>query len=113
MVIDGATTLDPGANATVTSFFDGSNAHLSFGLPHGLDGTNGNAGGPGPKGDQADPGEVTAQQLTDALNNALAGTARNSASLAAYPGTFSDPPTQAEMQAFAACVEAMGAPLLR
>jgi hypothetical protein len=56
---------------------------------------------------------VTAQQLTDALNAALAGTARNPTSLGAYPGTFSDPPTQSEMQSFAAYVESFRLAMVR
>ncbi|MBI5688136.1 MAG: hypothetical protein HZC54_23940 [Verrucomicrobia bacterium] len=46
-------------------------------------------------------GEVTAQQLNDTVNTAIAGTARNpSASIGPFTGDFSDPPTQGEMRAF-------------
>ena len=45
--------------------------------------------------------------MTGAIDNAFAQTARNPATFAAFTGTFSDPPTQAEMQAFAAYVESM------
>jgi len=51
---------------------------------------------------------VTNQQLSDAVNNAIGGTARNlNGVFGAYLGTFSDPPTQAEMQDYVAYVEAM------
>ncbi len=45
--------------------------------------------------------------MIGAIHNAFAQTARNPAHLRPFSGTFSDPPTQAEMQAFAAYVEAM------
>jgi hypothetical protein len=42
------------------------------------------------------PGEVPNQQLTEAI----AGMARNPASIGPFTGDFSDPPTQSEMRAF-------------
>ena len=50
---------------------------------------------------------------TAALDAAIAGTAQNPAGIAPYAGGFSDPPTQAEMQAFAAYVETLRAALVR
>src|ERR1041385_5209879 len=87
-VVDGVTTLDPGEAATVAASFDGSNVHFSFGIPRGQEGP------------QGQPGEVT-QAAHDAD---IAGTARNPSGISAYAGSFSDPPTQAEMQDFAAYV---------
>ena len=63
-VVDGTTTLDPGVAASVGVFFDGTDVHFSFSIPRGNEGLQGL---PGPTG------EVTSQQLTDAI----AGTARN------------------------------------
>ncbi|MEQ1861732.1 MAG: hypothetical protein ABMA13_17575 [Chthoniobacteraceae bacterium] len=85
-IVDGVSTLNPGEAAFVNVSFDGSNVHFSFGIPLGAQGV---------------PGEVSAQQLTDAV----ATTAKNPASFPAFTGTFSDPVTQAEMQNFAAYVE--------
>ena len=72
-------------------------------------GPQGPQGDPGPPGPQGAAGEVTAQQLADAI----AGTARNPNATGPFGGGFSDPPTQAEMQAFAAYVETLRASLLR
>ena len=55
------------------------------------------------------PGEVTAATLA----TAIASTAQNPTALAPFPGIFSDPPTQAEMNAFAAYVETLCAALIR
>ena len=63
----------------------------------------------GPQGPAGPPGEVTVQQLDDAI----AGTARNSDGVGPYGGSFSDPPTQAELQAFAAYVETLRVALVR
>ena len=96
-VVDGVTTLDPGLNATVATSFDGANVHFSFGIPRGQEGP------------QGAPGEVTQA----ALDGAIAGTARNPNGIGAYGGSFSDPPTQAEMQDFATYVEILRAALVR
>ncbi len=85
-VVDGVTTLEPGEPATVDVSFDGTDVHFAYGIPRGNDGP---------------PGEVT----TAALDAAIAGTAVNPAALGPWTGSFSDPPTQAEMQDFAAWVE--------
>ena len=54
-------------------------------------------------------GSVTPQNLDDAI----ATTARNPNAIGPFAGTFSDPPTQAEMVAFAAHVETLRAALVR
>ena len=102
-VVDAVNTAPPGSNAAVSVSFDGTNVHFVFGLPAGFNGINGTNGTDGA------PGEVT----TAALTAAIAGTAQDPAAIAAFPGTFSDPPTQGEMQAFAAYVETLRAALVR
>jgi hypothetical protein len=77
---------DNGDNTITVEMSDGG-THGPFTLPSGPE---------GPQGPQGQPGEVSAQQLTDAI----AGTANNPASIGAYSGNFSDPPTQSEMRAF-------------
>ena len=92
--------------------------------PTGADGAPGPQGGTGPQGDlgppgpqglpspqgpQGEPGQVSTGQL----ENAIAGTARNPSGIGPYAGSFSDPPTQGEMQAFAAWVESLRAGLVR
>ncbi|MEQ1862969.1 MAG: hypothetical protein ABMA13_23860, partial [Chthoniobacteraceae bacterium] len=89
-IVDGVTTLDPGQPATVSVNFDGTNVRFVFGLPRGSDGA------------QGPPGEVSAAQLAAAI----ADTARNPNTVGAFPGTFSDPPTKAEMDAYVAWNEA-------
>ena len=100
VVIDSLTTLDPGANVSVAVYFDGTLVHLSFGIPRGIQGE---------QGIQGPPGEVT----NAALNGAIADTARNPIGIPPFTGTFSDPVTPAEMQAFAAYVESFRAALVR
>ncbi len=90
-VVDGVTTLDPNEPATVETTFDGSNVHFAFSIPRGSD------GGPGPQGEPGGPGEVSLQQLTDAI----ATTSGNSNAVATLGMTVSDPPTQGEVQAIA------------
>ncbi len=76
----------------------------------GPQGEPGPAGGPpGPEGPQGPPGEVTLAQLEEAI----AGTALNPSGVGPYTGTFSDPPTQAEMQDFAGYVETLRVTLVR
>ena len=91
-VVDGTTTLPPQDAAQVSSWFDGTNVHLSFAIPRGYDGAQGPQGEPGPQGP---PGEVTASQLDDAI----ATTARNLNTVQPLDIAISDPPTQAEVQA--------------
>jgi len=93
-VVDGVTTLPPGDNATVDVSFDGTDVHFSFGIPQGAEGA---------------PGEVSTQQL----DGAIATTALNPGGIGPFTGGFSDPPTQAEMEAFAAWSESLRAALVR
>jgi hypothetical protein len=60
-------------------------------------GDPGSPGSPGPEGPQGPPGEVTGQQLTDAI----AGTSANTNAVQLLTLTVSDPPTQSEMQSIA------------
>jgi len=91
----------------VSVFFDGTNVHFSFGIPQGAQGEQGIQGIPGA------PGEVTNVGMNGAIATAIADTARNPSGIAPFGGTFSDPPTQAEMQAFAAYVESFRTALVR
>lgn len=78
----------------------------------GVQGEPGPAGPPGNDGQQGPPGapgEVTTQQL----NAATAGTAHNPHGSAPFPGTFSDPVTQAEMLAYVEWNEARWQALMR
>ncbi len=63
----------------------------------------------GAQGEPGPPGEVTQGQL----DSAIATTALNPTGIGPYPGTFSDPPTLAEMQDFAAYVETLRGALVR
>ncbi len=117
-VVDGVNTGEPGSSANVTVSFDGSEVHFTFDIPRGDPGSQGEpgaegpmgpAGAPGPEGPQGPPGEVTQGQL----DAAIAGTALNPAGIGPYTGTFSDPPTQGEMQDFAAYVETLRVALVR
>lgn len=103
-VIDSVTTLDPGANASVSVWFDGTLVHLSFGIPRGAQGE---------QGIQGLPGEVTNAAMAAAISNAQVDTARNPSGIGPFAGTFSDPPTQAEMMAFADYVQALRSALVR
>ncbi len=87
-VVDAVNTLPAGEQATVESSFDGSQVHLIFGIPAGADGTSGNDGA---------PGEVSLQQLDDAI----ASTSASSNGVNLLGMSVSDPPTQGEMQAIA------------
>jgi len=84
-VVDGVNTLDPWESAAVDVSFDGSNVRFTFGIPRGNDGSNGSDGA---------PGEVSLQQLSDAI----ATTSANSNGVSTLDLFPSDPPTQAEMQ---------------
>ena len=94
-VVDWVTTLNPGDNATVSVFFDGSNVRFQFGIPRGSNGTNGNDGAPGAQGP---PGEVTSAQLTAAIN----GTSMNSNGVSTLDTVPNDPPTFADYEALRA-----------
>ncbi|MEQ1854229.1 MAG: hypothetical protein ABMA01_21875, partial [Chthoniobacteraceae bacterium] len=90
-IVDAVNTLAPGSNATVSVTFDGANVHFTFGIPAGS------------------PGEVT----NAALDAAIDTTALNPSGIGPFGGSFSDPPTQAEMQSFAAYVETLRVALVR
>ena len=77
--------------------------------PQGVQGEPGPQGEVGPEGPQGEPGEVTLAQL----DGAIGGTALNPSGLGPYAGTFSDPPTQGEMQDFAGYVEVLRVGLVR
>ena len=63
----------------------------------GPQGNNGADGAPGPQGPQGNPGEVSAAQLNDALNTALAGTANNCNGVALLSLAMGDPPSQGDV----------------
>jgi len=62
--------------------FDGSNVRFTFGIPRGNDGA---------------PGEVSQQQLDDAIS----GTSANTNNVGTLGLVVSDPPTQGEVQQIA------------
>jgi hypothetical protein len=77
--------------------------------PQGPQGDAGPQGEPGPEGPQGPEGDVSPGQLADAI----AGTAQNPSGIEPYTGGFSDPPTQGEMNDFAAYVESLRSALVR
>jgi hypothetical protein len=103
-VIDSVTMLNPGEPASVWVSFDGTNVHFVFNIPRGAQGE---------QGIQGPPGEVTNAAMASAISSAITDTARNPIGIAPFSGSFSDPPTQAEMQAHAAYVESLRAALVR
>ncbi len=76
---------------------DGTDVHFTFDIPRG------DTGADGP------PGAVTESQL----DGAIAGTAQNPSGIGPWTGSFSDPPTQGEMNDFAGWVESLRAALVR
>jgi len=58
-------------------------------------------------------GELSTQQMNDAIGSAIADTPHNPSSIGPFTGSFSDPPTQAEMQAYAAWGESLRQALIR
>ena len=89
VVIDSITTLDPGANASVTVFFDGTLVHLSFAIPRGAQGE---------QGIQGPPGEVTNAAMASAISSAIAGTSNNTNSVPTMDTPFTDPVTPADLE---------------
>jgi hypothetical protein len=90
----GVTTLPAGSDATVTAVLSGDVVHLSFGLPKGADGSNGSNGANGSDGSNGSdgaPGEVTAAQLSAAID----GTSANSNAVATQDTPFADPDAEA------------------
>ena len=100
MIVDSVTTLGPDEPATASVSFDGTNVHLSLGIPRGHDGG---------QGEQGQPGEVSQANL----DGAIAGTARNPAGIGPYTGDFSDPPTQQEMRDYRDYQEALRQAIFR
>jgi hypothetical protein len=89
-VIDSVITLNPGEPATVWVSFDGTNVHLSFGIPRGAQGE---------QGIQGPPGEVTNVMMGGAIATALAGTANNTNSVPTMDTPFTnDPVTPADLE---------------
>ena len=77
--------------------------------PAGPPGETGPPGPPGEQGPQGPTGEVTPGQLSAAI----AGTAQNPSGTGPFVGSFSDPPTQNELQTFAMWVESLRTTLIR
>jgi hypothetical protein len=77
-VVDGVNTLEPWESATVDASFDGSNVHFTFGIPRGNDGSSGADGA---------PGEVSLQQLDDAIS----GTSANTNNVSTLDNSYADP----------------------
>ncbi|MBI3882430.1 MAG: hypothetical protein HY301_20520 [Verrucomicrobia bacterium] len=115
VVVDAVNTLNPDQPATVDASFDGTNVHLTIGLPRGLTGATGNdggTGGQGDKGDKGDPGEVTNAQLSDGLAATLASAAANSSANTNAVPTLDDPfvnapPTLADLELMRAAHNAL------
>ena len=88
-VVDGVSTLAPGSSASVSTGFDGTNVHFSFGIPRGDNGAQGNDGTQGP------PGEVSSAVLLAAV----AGTSANTNGVNTLDTPFTnDPPTLADIE---------------
>jgi hypothetical protein len=92
VVIDSVMTLAPGQPATVSVSFDGTNVHLSFGIPQGAQGEQ------GIQGIQGVPGEVTATAMNGAISTAIAGTSNNTNGVATLDTPFADPDMEALRQ---------------
>ena len=84
-VVDGVNTLEPWERAAVDVSLDGSNVRFTFGIPRGNDGANGSDGA---------PGEVSQQQLDDAIN----GTSANTNEVSTLDSEFFDPDMEALRQ---------------
>ena len=102
--VDAVTTLNPGDPATVGVSIMGSVLHLTFGIPQGVDGTQGNDGPEGPQGipgpagepgTPGPPGEVTFADLTTELTN---NTSANSNGVSTLNIFANDPPSQWDVQ---------------
>jgi len=85
VVIDSITTLDPGTNASVFVYFDGTLVHLSFAIPRGMQGE---------QGIQGPPGEVTNAAMAGAIAAAVAGTANNTNAVARLDTPLADPDSE-------------------
>ncbi|MEO6787696.1 MAG: hypothetical protein ABI318_16330, partial [Chthoniobacteraceae bacterium] len=94
VIVDAVNALPAGSFATVDVSFDGTNVHLTFGLPVGATGADGIQGA---------PGEVSASQLNDAIATALANATANSSANTNAVSTMdtpftNDPPTLADLE---------------
>jgi hypothetical protein len=85
-VIDSVATLAPGENASVAVSFDGTNVHLSFGIPRGAQGEQGIQGIPGA------PGEVSTTAMNGTIATAIAGTSNNTNSVPTMDTPFAGNP---------------------
>ena len=97
-IVDAVNTLNPGDNATVGVGFDGTNVHLTFGIPRGDIGPQGIDGGQGLQGipgTDGAPGEVT----NAALAAAIEGTSNNTNAVATLDTAPTDPPSFADYEA--------------
>lgn len=81
-VVDAVNTLEPGEPATADVSFDVTNVHFTFSIPRGYDGSSGADGA---------PGEVSQQQLDDAIN----GTSANTNAVSTLDTPFADPDIEA------------------
>ncbi len=98
--VDATNTLPPGDPAAVTVSVTGDTLHFTFDIPQGdagAAGSDGQQGIQGEEGPQGMPGEVSLQQLTDAI----ATTSSNSNGVSTLEMTVNDPPTQGEVQLIA------------
>jgi hypothetical protein len=66
-VIDSVSTLPAFEQAWVTSSFDGTNVHFSFGIPHGYEGSQGQQEAQGEQGVQGVQGPPFAQAVIDGV----------------------------------------------
>ncbi len=89
VIIDAVITLPAGSAATVVATFDGTNVHLTIGLPQGNDGAQGE------QGVQGEPGEVTGAQLDAAISS----TSSNTNAVSTLDTAFTnDPPSLADLE---------------
>jgi hypothetical protein len=86
VIIDSVITLSPGQPATVSVSFDGTNVHLSLGIPQGAQGEQ------GIPGIQGAPGEVTTTAMNGAIAFAIAGTSNNTNSVLTLDTPFTNDP---------------------
>jgi hypothetical protein len=82
---------DDGSGRAIVQMSDGS-TYGPFTIASGPPGAD------GPPGPQGPMGEATMGDITNAVNNAIAGTSNNSNSVSILDMTISDPPTQTEVQ---------------
>lgn len=86
-IVNAVNTLNPGEPASVGVNFDGSNVRFTFGIPRGNDGS------PGVNG------EVSQEDLNNALQNTLSQTSNNTNSVSTLDTPFTnDPPTLADLE---------------